>query len=69
MEPQTTQIVSSAVDVSQMLAGIRQAFAEQQIESGTSLMERALALNVSWEALTHAVGEGIDAARVLPADS
>jgi hypothetical protein len=47
--------------VSQVLDAIRLAFAQKQMESGLTLMERALALNVQWEALTQAVGEGIDA--------
>lgn len=60
MESQASQS-DSIRPVGQVLADIRLAFAQKQMRSGISHMERALALNVQWEALTQAVGEGIDA--------
>lgn len=60
MESQTSQSVPIK-PVGQVLDDMRLAFAQQRMESGITLMERALALNVQWEALTQAVGEGIDA--------
>jgi hypothetical protein len=62
MESQTSQSVP-ARPIGDVLKDMRLAFAQNQMESGITLMERALALNVQWEALTHAVGEGIDAGR------
>ena len=58
MEPTSPQ-VGQVPQVGRLLNDIREAFAAKQVHDGVSLMEQALALNVGWEALTQAVGEGI----------
>ena len=58
MEPASLQL-GQVTRVSRLLEDIREAFALNQVQNGLSLMEQALELNVSWEALTQAVGEGI----------
>ena len=59
MTPPTTQIGQPSAQVGLILDDIRQAFALQNMQDGITLMEKALALDVGWEALTMAVGEGI----------
>ena len=58
MEP-AAQYTGQMSPVGRLLDDIRQAFATNQVQNGVTLMEQALALNVGWEALTQAVGEGI----------
>jgi hypothetical protein len=58
MEPASPP-VGQVTQVGRLLDDIREAFAARQVHDGVSLMEQALALNVGWEALTQAVGEGI----------
>jgi hypothetical protein len=65
MEPASPHI-GQVTQVGRLLDGIRDAFATKQIHDGVSLMEQALALNVGWEALTQAVGEGIAGPAPLP---
>jgi hypothetical protein len=58
MTPAAIQI-GQVTPVGRILDDIREAFALQQVQDGILLMEKALALDVGWEALTKAVGEGI----------
>ena len=58
--------VAQAPEVVRLLSDIRQAFATKQVEDGVSLMEQVLELNVGWEALTQAVGEGISGPQPPP---
>jgi hypothetical protein len=58
MEPASPHI-GQVTEVGRLLDDIRQAFAAKQVHDGVSLMEQVLKLNVGWEALTQAVGEGI----------
>ncbi|MFN0070192.1 MAG: hypothetical protein ACKVVP_01720 [Chloroflexota bacterium] len=65
MEPTSPQI-GQGTQVGQLLDHIREAFATHQVHNGVTLMEQALALNVGWEALTQAVGEGVSGPMPLP---
>jgi hypothetical protein len=58
MEPTSPQ-AGQVPQVSRLLHDIREAFAAKQVHDGVNLMEQALELNVGWEALTQAVGDGI----------
>jgi hypothetical protein len=58
--------IAQVPEVARLLSDIRQAFASKQVHDGVSLMERVLELNVSWEALTQAVGEGISGPQPPP---
>ena len=65
MEP-TSPVIGQMTQVGRLLDDIRAAFAARQVHDGVSLMEQALELNVGWEALTQAVGEGIAGPPSLP---
>jgi len=65
MEP-TSPVIGQVSQVGHLLDDIRAAFAAKQVHDGVSLMEQALELNVGWEALTQAVGEGIAGPPSLP---
>lgn len=64
MEPSSR--IGQVTQVGRLLEDIREAFAAKQVHDGVSLMEQALELNVGWEALTQAVGEGIAGPAPLP---
>jgi hypothetical protein len=65
MEPTSVRI-GQLTPVGRLLDDIRAAFAAKQVHDGVSLMEQALELNVGWEALTQAVGEGIAGPTATP---
>jgi hypothetical protein len=65
MEP-TSPTIGQVTQVGRLLNDIREAFATKHVHDGVSLMEQALELNVGWEALTQAVGEGIAVPTPLP---
>lgn len=65
MEPTAAQ-VGQVTQVTSLLNDIREAFARNQVQSGVTLMEQALAMDVGWEALTQAVGEGISGPTPMP---